>query len=448
MSEKIKDHKSFNKRLREAIKVAVGDNAFVNMVSGIGTARDKASYAEYLPSERIDVKTLDDVYMADWIAETIINQPALDSVRAGWYYQNLTPDQDKAIKLATKKTKLVKNLLQAVALSRLHGWSFIMIGKKGQDDLSTPLVIERDSLSFFSVLRRDECQPKHKGGYLSADYTKGSFKEPEFYQIGSGLNLKDIHHSRLVRIDAPDLIKGKDGLPMPVLQQIYETLKRLAATNGNAASLVYEAKIDVIKTPNLLGQLKLGSSGLMQSLVNHYTSIGLLKSNNGMIVLDKDEEYQSKSYSFAGLPELMREFSVQTAGAAKIPYSLLFGQSPAGMNSTGGYETRNYYDSILTMQITTLQEPIEYLLEVMAASLGFEVDDFGIVFNTLWQVDEKTRSEIELSNAQRDEIYYNIDVLSQAQIARQLKDDGTYTVIDDADINLLDSVVNTNDDIT
>lgn len=67
----------------------------------------------------------------------------------------------------------------------------------------------------------------------------------------------------------------------------------------------------------------------MKSVVERFLSVGLLKGLNGMLVLDKDEEYDSKSYSFGGLPDLMREFSIQAAGAADMPYTILFGQSPA-----------------------------------------------------------------------------------------------------------------------
>ncbi len=68
----------------------------------------------------------------------------------------------------------------------------------------------------------------------------------------------------------------------------------------------------MIRTPNLVDKIKED----MKSVAERFLSVGLLKGLNGMIVLDKDEEYDSKSYSFGGLPDLMREFSIQAAGGA------------------------------------------------------------------------------------------------------------------------------------
>ncbi|OEY95812.1 hypothetical protein BJI46_02510 [Acinetobacter qingfengensis] len=103
--------------------------------------------------------------------------------------------------------------------------------------------------------------------------------------------------------------------PQSILQEIYEDLLDHAAVKKGTASLVHESKIDVIRTPNLVDKIKED----MKAVAERFLSVGLLKSLNGMLVLDKDEEYDSKTYNFAGLPDLMSEFSIQTAGAAEIP---------------------------------------------------------------------------------------------------------------------------------
>ena len=84
----------------------------------------------------------------------------------------------------------------------------------------------------------------------------------------------------------------------------------------------------------------------------------------------------------------------------------------------------------------------------MAQSLGFAIDDLGLIFNPLWQTDSKVKSEIEKSNSERDSTYLTLGIVTEAQIARQLVDDGTYTVIDDAHIALLDSMAGALDDTT
>ena len=172
-----------------------------------------------------------------------------------------------------------------------------------------------------------------------------------------------------------------------------------------------------------------------------------MKGINGMLVLDAEEEYESKSYSFGGLPDMMHEFSIQTAGAADIPYTILFGQSPAGMNATGEHDTRNYYDSITTKQEWMLKPILmKFLAVICQSTFGKQFPDLDVVFNPLWQLDAKTRAEVEKANAERDEKYLNMGIITEPQIARQLNVDGVYSVIDDAHIKLLESMVNTDDD--
>lgn len=424
----------------KAIRVAVGDNAFINMVAGLGTIRDKQTAGEFVAEKRKSVQALNTIYEADWIAERIINKPAYDAMRAGWYYSNLDEDELNIIKSASKDLKLNRVILRALSLSRLHGWSYILIGAN-DGDLAEPLDVTAGDIQFLTVLDRDQCSEYEEGGYLSAVIAQGAYDEPEFYNIGDRYAPKLVHHSRVIRVDAPDPIGGcKDGKPMPVLQRIHDVLKRTASVNSNASSLVYESKIDVIKTPHLLNQLSSGLGGAVSQMMKHYASIATLKGNNGMIVLDKEEEYDSKSYSFGGLPELMREFSVQTAGAANIPYTLLFGQSPGGLNSTGDFDIRAYYDNISIHQEHTLRDVIEELAGLILEANGIDGDDIGLVFNPLWQLDDKTRSEVERNNAERDARYVELGVITESQVARQLVDDGTYTVIDEQHINLLEGM--------
>lgn len=423
----------------------IGDNAFINMVSGLGTIRDKAASGQFIAQESMQVKSLNDIYAGDWIAQRIINKPSFDAIRKGWYFENLTPKQDKAVKALSKKIGLNKVFLRAVALSRLHGWSYILIGERGNSELQDELSISTDDLLFLSVLKRDQCKPKEKGGFLPADLAQGYWDQPEFYEMGEYENKKYIHHSRIIRIECPDPIGDDDGKPRPMLQQVKTALLSHASVKANADSLVYEAKIDVIRIPKLFDNLKQNASLTINNMLKRFTSIATLKGNNGMIILDKDEEYVSKTYSFAGLSDLMREFRVETAGAANIPHALLFGRSTSQLGSTGDFEIRTYYDDVNTMQEGVMRDPLERVLFIMGLSLGFTVDDFGLIFQTLWQMDEKVKSEIERSNSERDRTYLEQGVITEAQVARQLVDDGTYTAIDEAHIKLLESMVDADD---
>jgi len=220
------------------------------------------------------------------------------------------------------------------------------------------------------------------------------------------------------------------------MDKIHDELLRFASVNANAASLVHKAKIDIIKTPDLANQIQQNS----ESILKRFALVGMLKGNNGTVLLDTEEDYQSKTYNFSGLPDLMQEFSVQLASVADIPYTVLFGRSPAGMNATGEHDLKNYYDTVGSYQRDYERPVLRRLIKIISNYLLPKGVDPKLVFSPLWQVDEKTLSEIEKNNAERDERYIELGVITEAQTAKQLVEQGTYTVIDDAHIKLLDGL--------
>lgn len=437
--------KNFNKKIQDAVNEAVqafvGDNAFVNMVSGLGTSRDKQAFGEYVSRNRMSVKALNNIYESDWIAERIITKPAYDAIRAGWYYSKLDEDTADLVINKSKDIDMQNVLLKVLSLSRLHGWAYIIIGANDSEDLSDELDLSKGDLQFLTVLNREQCSEDKDGGYVNAALAKGSYNEPVFYNIGTYYDKKLIHHSRVIRVDCPDPVGSiEDGKPTPILQRIEAVLKRVASSSANAGSLIYESKTDIFKVPHLLNNLGSRPAHTIKSIYHRFNSLATLKGNNGMIVMDTDEEYESKSFNFGGLSELMREFKVETAGAASMPYSILFGQSPAGLNSTGDFDMRSYYDSISIQQEHSLKRPIERIIACILEVDGLDADDIGLTFNSLWQLDDKTRSEVEKNNAERDAKYIELGVITESQVARQLVDDGTYTVIDEQHITLLEGM--------
>lgn len=424
--------------IAKAVSTAVQaiDGAYVNFVSNLNTGRDKASHGQFIKGIGISVYELEAVYQ-DWLAKKIVDRPVSDMLRAGWYFDGLSEQQSRKFMEACTRLQLVPQLGRLLRYTRLYGVAYLLLGVNDNKQLYEPLDVVRDnSLQFFTVVKKG-CIEADTTRYLPLEMTAGLEKQPEFYkyQRDNGQRIQ-IHHSRVI-----ELKHGDDGESL--LEAIYNTIKQFASTNAGASSLVHEAKVDIIRVPDLVDNL----TNRLQTVTERFRAAALLKSINGMLVLDKQEEYDSKQYAFGGLPELMREFAIQTAGAADIPYTVLFGQSPAGMNSTGEHDTRNYYDSIATQQQWVLRPLLEKLFGLIAqSSIGGLPAGFSFTFQPLWQLDPKTRSEVEKNNAERDRVYRELNVLTEAHIARQLKEDGTYTVITDDDITLLETIAGPLDD--
>ncbi|MFC2998207.1 DUF1073 domain-containing protein [Acinetobacter sichuanensis] len=419
---------------------AIGDaGAYTNFASNIGTARDKASHGQFVRHDIPDDQ-LEAVYQ-NWLAKRIVNRPSSDMLRAGWFFENIQGSNLKKLEEACKHYHLNQVLLSSLILSRLHGKVYVLIGSADGQNLDQPFEINKlgvGRLEFFTVIKKKYLTEDTRS-YLPPSACCGLLKQPEFYKLrfNDGTPEKRIHHSRLIKICHADVVSEE---PQSILQEVYEDLLDHASVKRSTASLVHESKIDIIRTPSLVEKI----TEDMKTVVERFMSVGFLKSLNGMIVLDKEEEYDSKTYTFGGLPDLMREFSIQTAGAADIPYTILFGQSPAGMNATGEHDTRNYYDSIATKQEWMLKPILmKFLALICQSTFGKQFPDLNVVFNPLWQLDAKIRSEVEKANAERDEKYLNMGIITESQIARQLQIDGVYSVIDDDHIKELELMVDT-----
>lgn len=422
---------------------AIGDaGAYTNFVSNIGTGRDKASYGHFVRRDIADDQ-LEAVYQ-DWLARRIVNRPASDMLRAGWFYEGIQGNDLVKLIEACDKFNLNKILLSSLILSRLYGVVYVLLGTADGKTLDQPFELNKlgiGRLEFFTVIKKKYITAD-KTRYLPPQECGGLLKQPEFYKLrfDDGKPEQRIHHTRLIKICHADVVNEE---PQSILQEVYNDLLDHASVKRGAASLVHEAKIDIIRTPSLIEKI----TDDLRAVTDRFLSVGLLKSLNGLLVLDKEEEYDSKSYTFGGLPEMMREFSIQTSGAADIPYTILFGQSPAGLNATGEHDTRNYYDGIATKQVWDFKPVLlKFLALICQSTFGRQFTGLNVVFNPLWQLDAKVRSEVEKNNKERDQGYLDMGILTEPQIARQLQIDGVYSVIDDAHIKLLESMVNTDDD--
>lgn len=420
--------------------VIVNDGAYVNFVSNLNTSRDKSSHGHFAKETNLTDYDFEAVYQ-DWLAKKIINRPVLDMLRAGWYFTGLEDGQILKISDEIKRLCLVERLAKLLIWSRLYGRAYLIFGLADGQPLDQPFEIEKlrqGGLQFFTVLKKSKVQALNNE-YVPLELSAGEPEQPMYYQISNGNGTQSkIHHSRIMCVK-----HGDEGESL--LLAIYYTLRNYIATNAGAASLVHEAKVDVIRMPDLMMNIVNRAKETME----RFGAAALLKSINGMLVIDKNEEYESKSYTFGGLPELMREFGQQTAGAADMPYTLLFGQTTSGLNNSGEFDLRSYYDRVNTEQNWTLRPILERIFPVIFKSLfGVIPAGFNFVFYPLWQLDVKTRSEVEKNNTERDIKYLEKGIVTEAMIAKQLQQDGTYDFLDDDHIQALEDLTGQVDDNT
>lgn len=368
-----------------------------NLVANLGTSRDKSAANQYVNVLLSDQELLT-AYRGSSLAKNIINYPANDACRE-WREWNAEAADISKIEAEEKRLGVQGKVLKTLIRSRLFGGAAIFIGT-GDPDPAKPLVpsrIRKGGLKYLTVLDRRELS----AGEIERDASTPGYGMPKHYLINSagGDNL-EIHPSRLVILrgaELPDntLAEANHGWGDSELQTVLAEVTKVDATAGNIASLVFEAKVDVIKIANFTQNLQSGGSAYEQLMLKRFALASTGKGINGALMLDSEEEYQQKSANFSNLPEILDRFMQLTSAASGIPTTRLFGMSPAGLNSTGESDLRNYYDEIRQSQTLKVEPALAVLDECLIHSaLGSRPADVFYNWRPLWQMGAKDRAEV------------------------------------------------------
>lgn len=414
-------------------------DGLASAIAGLGTERDKSA-SVYYTEPVIDLQQLVAAYRTSWLPRKIIDIPALDSCRAwrSWQAKNA---QIEKIEVEETRLGVQGKVLEARKKARLFGGAALYFDLG--DDASQPLDAEKvraGGVRFLTVLTPRQLQP----GEIETDPLSPLYGRPRDYTIVNGASAQPkVHPSRLAifignEMPDKDITSGATfAWGDSVLISVMEAVKQADATSANIASL---ANVDVITMEGLMAYV--GTPDGERKVMDRYRIAATGKSINRMLILDGKEKYERKSASFTNLPELMDRFFQNVSGAADIPMTRLFGQSPGGLNASGESDLRNYYDRIASGQTLEMQPALANLDECLIRSaLGTRDPDIHYVWNPLWQMSEKERAEIfkAKSDAARtiagkggmESPLMPVEALSDAFVA-ELVEDGTLSGLEGA----------------
>ena len=427
-----------------------------NFLAGFGVpGRDKAA-SQRFTLELLDQEQLQAAFRGDWLCRKIIEVPAFDSCRA-WREWQAENDQIEKLEEAEKVLGLQRKLMQAMVKARLFGGAAMIFGIEGQkfEEELEPESVGKDDLVFVHVVSRWEIE----AGPIMRDITSPWYGEPTYYKRTnttmvtheklnppleeSGLGYDPgatlvIHPSRVVRLiglDYPDVMLSPDPWGDSVLQPVADAVKAAGLVNSSIASMIAEAKLDVIKIPGLIEMLSTtaGANKLRERFAFSMTA----KSTVNTTLIDGAEEWERISLTFANMDQVMGMYLNIAAGAADIPSTRLLGREPTGMNATGASDIRNYYDRLQADQKVRVQPALERLDEVLIRhALGSRPDEVHYTWKPLWQMDDDQKSQIWLRKAQTHKIdadtgLINPDVLREVR-ANMCIEDGFYPGMEQA----------------
>lgn len=375
-------------------------DGLANVVANLGTPRDKAAATRYIDAA-LPPDELLRIYRNSWLARAIVDYPAEDATRK-WRKWRAEADQITAIEAEEKRLLLQKTVQDALVAARLFRGAAIYINTP-EADQSLPIKpgVEIRSLVVLTV---QSLRPET----IVRDINSPYYGRAEMYTLTTGDRAEQvrIHASRLVifrgasvPLDASltatqDVSSWGDS----VLQATIDAVKQMDATMANIASLVFEAKVDVFKFKGFADLL--ADAGNDPAITRRLTNQAAMKGINGAVIIDTEDDYQQKSASFAGLPDVVAKFQDNVAGAAGIPVTRLYGRAAVGLSGSGDGDERVYYDRIGHEQATEIGPALAILDECMIhQALGGRPAEIYYEWASLRQMTEAERAEIFVKTA-------------------------------------------------
>jgi len=393
---------------------------------------------------------LEAAYRSNWLCGMAVDVIAEDMTRAGVQFQSdeLKPDDTDKMLKGIETLQLWSEISDATKWGRLYGGGIAVLLIDGQD-LRTPLRLDSIALGQFKgIVALDRWQVSPTLFDLVTDYGPDLGK-PRYYDVNPSAKAligERIHYSRCMRIDGLKLPfrqeLAENGWGQSSLERLWDRIVAFDSTTEGAAQLVYKAHLRTIKIKGFRSLIAAGGK-MYDAFIEQMKLVRSMQSNEGLTVLDGEDEFEAHSYAFSGLDNLLLQFGQQISGALQIPLVRLFGQSPAGLNSTGESDLRTYYDNIAKEQDNKLRRPLNVVFELVSRSiLGKPLPaGFKFEFVPLWQLTEVEKAQIAKDTTSAICEAEASAIISPKTAAKELRNasrtTGVFTQITDEEIEAL-----------
>lgn len=347
----------------------VGDT-LLNLTSGLGViGTDKAASAGFGLNIMQEAE-INAAYRGEWIARNIVDIPAEDMVRA-WRTFQIDKKDIGAVEAEERRLGVRAKFGRAVFWARLYGGAALILDD-GAGDLMRPLsVTGKGGLQRLLVVPKQRCT----AGPIQWDPydPDGGFDLPIHYNLSGGQRGSvEVHPTRVITFMGsalPDDTLGDGNSKVygeSILIAVRDAVLQASSSNAGIASLIEEAKIDIIKVNGLLAQAI--NKEFRDQVMARWQLAAVMKSLNSVMLIDQNETWERKQIAFSNLPETAQHFLSVAAAAARMPVTKFLGRSPQGMNATGDGDAQNYDGFITTRQDIDLSPRIDQLDAVLLVS--------------------------------------------------------------------------------
>lgn len=323
-------------------------------------------------------------------------------------------------------------IFEAACFARAFGGGAILLGVDDGGKLEDPVDEKRvKGLKWVTVVEPRELTVEN----YYTDPQKPKFGKPAFYKINviqsSGASFKPaelnssmgvmIHESRVIALTGPKTSRNDPSVTSygwgdSCLSRIVPVARDFANAWSATSTMINDFSQPIFKMSGLADLLGAGEDG-EKVFKARVKAAQMSRSVVRALFIDQQDDFERKSTSVAGLPELLDRLCLRLSAATGIPVTLLMGQAPSGLNATGDADIRYFYDKVRAYQRKTIKPALTRIAKLMFAGMGGEPDKWSIEFNPLWQQSDLEKAQARNVQADTDTKYIAAGVLSANECA-------------------------------
>lgn len=318
-------------------------------------------------------------------------------------------DSDDCILQELETLFVQEKLTEALYWDRLFGMSCALILADDGQELSEPININRlRRINGLEIFDKRDIYPDTTSIYLDTDIRDANFGKPEFYMISppNGNQFK-VHRSRLLIFDGEMLPKieriANNGAGLSCLDGIPATLNRVKTAMNKTIDIMDKVSTSLLKLEGLSNLLAREDG--TQAVIRRLELIDYSRRINGSVAVDKEDEYGIFNIPLTGLTDIIQEFEQALCAVTGYPFTVLFGRSPAGMNSTGKSDLQIYYDTVRRIQRRKIRPALEYLVRLIQLAKegptnGKELEKWSIKFKAIEPLNDLEQANVDKTQAE------------------------------------------------
>lgn len=437
-----KGRPSTARKIVDWISAAFRSDTWTNVLTGQGTATHDKRLAGYFVSDWISEDQGRELWRGDDLGARIVETIVKEALRKRFNIritddtegndESYGPELIKRIEAKWKALDLFNVIKDAWCIERACGGSVIVLGADdGAQSLEEPLNLERvRSFEWLTVLEPREVTPYE--WYTDARAPK--FGKVKIYELNpivngwsrAGVPLASthvkIHESRLVVLPGIKVSRANqwgtvNGFGDNVFTRVFRVLNDFNSGFGGAGRLVSEFATPVFKVAGLADIIANDNKELFQARMQ---ALAMAISTHRAALIDMTEEFTRQQVPVTGLPELLELMMRRVAGAADCPVSVLWGESPGGLNASGaqGDQLSIWYARVDAERTGHVVPIIEYITRIIFATMGGEPDEWCIEPEPLWMPTAKEQADTNKVRTDEAIALYDRGVLSSEELRR------------------------------